>query len=271
MSWTPEDSAIKVTPEIKKALETASTEQIKEIMARAAVDQGLVRRDIFSPDVLIPTPLASAAPKQIAKTVTVDGVKHIIEGATEMELAQNETTLYRKLFAQPTVAAQTEEQPRNERGQFVSAEDAATKAELELAFKRGDISTSDYLQRSGAVADYLAKEGVSIDALKATVDQNQAASYEKSWQQATAEFLSHSDWPGLESNRARLGATILELGLVDSPSVESLQRAYDHMKKNNLLVENPQTVQAQKIANAKTVAELQAVVGYRGTTALWGK
>src|SRR5579872_1181425 len=144
MPWTPENSAIKVTPEIQKAIETANAEQIKDIMASAAVSQGLATRDYYSPDVLIPTELAGAAPTKVAKTVTVGGVKHIIEGATETELAQNETRLYRRLFAEPAVTPQTQEQPRNQHGQFVSAEATAAKAALELAFKRGDISAADY-------------------------------------------------------------------------------------------------------------------------------
>jgi hypothetical protein len=252
-----------------KVAACTNAEQIKELMHTRELERGLIKLDW---DQSYRIPVETPRPAAISRSVVIAGQKFVIEGATETELAQNEANLYRKLFAQSVTTAQTEGHPRNERGQFVSAEDAAAKTNLELAFKRGDISASDYLQQSGAVADYLANAGVPLEELKASVAEKQSQKFNQSWADATAEFLSHSDWPGSETNRTRLGGIILELGLVDSPSVESLQRAYDHMKKNNLLVPNPATELANKIAQSKDPAELRQVLNYRGdSSGVWGR
>jgi hypothetical protein len=251
-----------------KVAACTNAEQIKELMHTRELERGLIKLDW---DQSYRIPVETPQPAAISRSVVIAGQKFVIEGATETELAQNEANLYRKVFAQPAATAQTEEQPRNERGQFVSAEDAAAKAELELAFKRGDISASDYLQRSGAVAEYLEKQGVPVDTLREAVAEKQSQKFNQSWADATAEFLSHSDWPGSEPNRTRLGGIILELGLVDSPSVESLQRAYDHMKKNNLLVANPETDLANRVALARDPAELRQILNCRSdSSGLWG-
>jgi hypothetical protein len=242
-------------------------EMIKSLMHENEISRGLVKPD-WDPTFL--NPVEPPQPTGLARSVVIAGQKFVIEGKTETELAQNEANLYRKVFAQPAATAQTEEQPRNERGQFVRAEDAAAKAELDLAFKRGDISASDYLQRSGAVADYLANAGVPLEELKASVAEKQSQKFNQSWADATAEFLSHSDWPGTEINRTKISETIMALGLVDSPSVESLQRAYDHMKKNNLLVANPATELANKINSCNDPAELRQILNYRGDSSVWG-
>src|SRR5579863_6264460 len=143
--WSPEDSAIRMTPEIQKALETADVEQIKSIMADAAVAQGLATRDYYSPDVLLPTELANAAPKKFAKVLTINGEKRVLEGETEAALLAAEANLYRGLFSQPAPAV-TETPARDAAtGRFVerpddnAAADAAAKVELELKFKRGEI------------------------------------------------------------------------------------------------------------------------------------
>ena len=71
MAYTPENSSIKNTPEVEEALKTASFEEIKAIMSRAAVDQGLVTPDRFDPNVLLPTELATAL------SPDVDGCKNL--------------------------------------------------------------------------------------------------------------------------------------------------------------------------------------------------
>jgi len=105
MPFTPENSAIRLTPEIEEALKDASPDQMKEIFREALVSQHLAVRDIYSPDVLIPTALASAPrPTKFARAVTIDGKKHIVEADSEPELEKAEVALYRSVL-QPTTAA----------------------------------------------------------------------------------------------------------------------------------------------------------------------
>src|SRR5947209_6975572 len=115
MSFTPENSAIKVTPAVEEHLRTlTSAEEIKDYLASVAVDQRLVTRDVYSPDILIPTALASGAPKKVSRVINLNGVKHALVADDEAGLLAQETTLYREVLAQPTTTEPVT-QPRNER------------------------------------------------------------------------------------------------------------------------------------------------------------
>jgi hypothetical protein len=268
----------KFSADFQKRLDACeNSTQIAELMHTEEINRNLVKPD-WDPSFLNPV----EAPKHrgYATTVNVNGQKIILEAESELELHQKEIETYRKLFASPAAAGT--EQPRDPAtGQFratadqeraaAASVDAAAKVELDLKFKRGEISAAEYIEQSGAVKDYLAKEGVSIDALKTAVDQTQTASYEQSWAQATEQFLASSDWPGGTENQKRLGETLIAMGATKEPSVKTLRRAYDHLKKNNLLVENAELTQQKRLSEAKTPAEIREILGYQGTMALWGK
>jgi hypothetical protein len=273
--WSPEDSAIRMTPEIQKALETADVEQIKSIMADAAVAQGLATRDYYSPDVLLPTELANAAPKKFAKVLTINGEKHVLEGESEAALLAAEANLYRELFSQPAPAV-TETPARDAAtGRFVertddnTASDAAAKAELELQFKRGEITAAQYIQRSGAVTEYLQNEGIDPAALREVSGKRLA----DSWASATEEFLAGpgASWPGGDANKNTLGRILTEQNLIDAEDkVAALAAAYRYAKDNNLLVETPESVLVQKIGSARTAEELREALHGGRTSGLFG-
>jgi hypothetical protein len=274
MAYTPENSAIRVTPEIEKHMQTlVSADEIKAYLAQVAVDQHLVERDRFSPDLLIPTE-PGTAPRAFAKTVIVNGVKHIIEGSTEAELLANETQFYRTQL-QP---ASTETQRDSATGRFVAKEDAdkatqeelVRKSDLELKFKRGEISAADYLDQSGAIETFLATNGIDLEALKTTSEEKAGQRLATTWESATAEFLKTSDWPGGDGALAEIGRTIQSLGLEGSPSVESLQAAYADMKRRNAVPKNSETELHNRIASAKSPDELRQILG-RGSSSLFGR
>ena len=95
--------------------------------------------------------------------------------------------------------------------------EAAEKAELELKFKRGEVSSDEYLAQSGAVKNYLEAQGVPLDELRDRLQEDRHREYEGSWATATTEFLqSGNDWPGGERNKQILGMKIQELGLLNA-------------------------------------------------------
>ena len=257
-------SAIKVTPALEEALKNADASQIATIMQQARLDQNLVRPD-WDPSFLIPVE-PSAAPRKFARSITVDGQKRIFESDSELELERSIGDYFRALQGATErnparQQQQTTEQPRNERGQFVSTEDPVATAELELAFKRGDISASDYLQRSGAVADYLEKAGVPLEDLKASVAEKQSERFTQSWASATEEFLHSSagaDWPGGE-NMNIAGRLIQENNLTDKPSVETLVAVWNYMKENSLAVENADASYQRELQEAQSPEQINAV------------
>src|ERR1700733_2950103 len=113
-------SAIKTDAALEESLKNASTpEEMKAILAEAAVRQGLVTRDYYDPSVLIPAD-RTAAPTQFAKSITVEGGKKLFfEGDSDLDVEQRITAYLqsqmRPAETRPEVQSET---PRDERGRF---------------------------------------------------------------------------------------------------------------------------------------------------------
>jgi hypothetical protein len=105
----------------------------------------------------------------------------------------------------------------------------------------------------------------------------QAEAVQQSWVSATETFrnsIAGSDWPGGTRNRQKLGECLLQLGLSENPSAESLAKGFEYMKKNHMLVDNEEIAQRDAVLKAQTPAELRAAVGYRGINeggGFWGR
>lgn len=259
MAFTPEQSAIRLTPEQEDQVRNLPFEEVKVYMAELALQQGLVVRDQVAPEVLIPTSLAENAPQRLAKTVVVNGQKHFVEGATEVELARAENDLYRKLVQESPQQTSRTEQPRDvTTGRFVERTDGlpVDREALDLQLQLGQISVADYIQRSGAVEEHLQQIGISADALKEVSNQK----FSQSWEQATQEFLNSPagrGWPGGTANLERLGQVLIENGWVDSPSATTIARAFEYMQGHNLVAENPELQLHDQLASAKDFGELR--------------
>jgi hypothetical protein len=266
MSYTPENSSIKTDAEFEAAVAAASSaEEIKSLMHDRAIQQGIVVPDRYSPDVLIPTPAANASvPSAYAHRVVIDGKAHIISAETPEALSAAVDDFYRQQFSRP--AAARTEQPRDaSTGRFTPAEQgradesAFAKAELELKFKRGEISTDEYLTQSGAIERHLADIGVDVNALRATTEQMQNAEFQQSWEAATTEFLQSeagAGWPGGERNKEIIGKILVDMKKVDEPSAENLALAVEYAKENDLLVENAEAKNLEAIGEATTFEEI---------------
>jgi hypothetical protein len=156
---------------------------------------------------------------------------------------------------------------------------AEEKAALQLQFQLGQIDAATYIERSGAIANYLEKQGVPLPVLQEAVQEKQEEKFAHNWSDATSTFIArHPEWPGTEANRQALGKFIIENNLIDGDPLAAMEAAYRHARENNLLVTNPivaaraqEAEQAEKIANATTPEELRHLVGYRGQdSGFWG-
>jgi len=144
----------------------------------------------------------------------------------------------------------------------VQVDDAAAtkKAQDELAAIKvrmlsGDPKAFDeYIEKSGAIDKYLAKQGIPASELKEVVEERKSDKVTQSWEAATAAFLKDSDWPGGDQNLKLMGLKLAELGLGDKPPVESLKAGYESMKSEGLLfpVEPVEAPKAQKKAAASS-------------------
>ncbi len=270
MPYTPENSAIKMTPELEAALSSASgPEMMKDILHQAAIEQALVVPDAFDASNLIPTAKATAAqPQRFAKRF--DG--RIFEGSSELEIEKNIGDYMRAKMAQPE--ARTEVPARDEQGRFVSPadqgradENAFAKAELELKFKRGEISTEEYLTQSGAIASYLEEQGIPLEELKATVEEKQSTRFEQSWQDATKEFFNSAEgrnWPGGQENLQKVGEIIQQQGWENAEDkAAALIAAARYLRENDLLAVNPELERERRIREAKSPEELRIALEAR--------
>ena len=266
-------SSIRTTRKLEEQINACQSQaEVQELLRQAAIDQKLVRRD-WDPNILTPND-PGTAPRGYAKTVTVNGVKHILESSDEAGLLAQENEIYRQAM-EPTVTTQQTEQPRDTATGRFTAEPVVTddaKAALSLQFQLGQISASDYLEQSGAVADYLEKQGIPLDELKAQVQEKQEARQVQSWEAATEEFLrssAGSDWPGGE-NMNIAGRLIQENGLTDKPSAETLTAVWNHMKENGIAVENKEVTARERISSANSVEQIRELLRPNGS-GLFGK
>jgi hypothetical protein len=251
-----------------KVAACTNAEQIKQLMNQRAISDGHFSLD-WDGESRILTP-SSTAPRTagFAKAVVVNGVKTIIEGATEQELLVNETAFYRKTFGDAT-PERTEPARDASTGRFTSPVESVVsdeqKAALSLQFQLGQISASEYIEKSGAVSDYLEKAGVPIEDLRDAVAEKQTARVTQDWQTATQEFLNSSAgnwWPGGEANMAAMGKVLLEMGAELEPSAENLRRAAEFLRDSNQLVESPEVAARDRIASANSVSEILDATGY---------
>ena len=263
---TPESSAIKMTPDLEQAVsEAPSASAISAILRQAAIDQHLVAPD--NDPYILNEVAPGTHPRAYAKVLVINGVKHTIEAETEEGLVKAELEEMKKIF-NDSASANDQQAPRRDlaTGQFVSKTakeqqeaEIVRRAELDSAYRTGQITLADYVKQSGIVDEVIAERQQYAQQENAELE-----TYGQTWQEASAEFLQKSDWPGTEENVRRLQNAIVELGLVDKPSVESLRAAYQHLIDTDNLAENPELTLQQKITEATSPEQLRAILGYHG-------
>lgn len=283
MAWGPQDSAIKIEKgsELETAIANAkSSEEVVALMRDAMLQQQLVVEDVYNKGILY----ATEQPRQFSKQVMVDGVRISIDGATEAEVLAKENRMMQEIAKQhpaataatsaavaattaATTTATTQDQPRGTDGRFVErapVADAATKAALALQLQLGQITVDQYLEKSGAIGEYLEQQGVDINAMREVSGQR----FTQSWEEASEAFRQATpDWPGGDANLQAISDAIVELGLTDNPSPETLTRAWEHLKATNKVADNPETDAQQSYE--KEISECRTQVELDEVTARW--
>ena len=272
-----------VTPELKAIIEAATDPEVirnaivaeaEKQAAAAVVDEKTAADRVVADKAAADKAAADAAAAQTFESVETIGGKeftftagsqaeldHMIANAYKVAYAVQPTERVVEQFVDPAVA---EKQAADK-----AAADAAAKTELELKFKRGEISASDYIEQSGALASYLERQGVPLSELKKAVEANKGNDYEKSWQEASADFVKTSagaDWPGGEKNLEILGLKIVALGLSEAKDkVGALAQAYADMKRTGMIFPttaegtlSPEQQAAAKAAADKAIADKTA-------------
>jgi hypothetical protein len=263
MSFSANDSRIQLTPEQEKHISKIQPEEIKQYLRTIAESQGLIYRDAFDHNIIHEVENPTLAPTRFTRNVRIDAREIAVEADSELELERKVGDMYRGAQAvREEEAATTTRQAAPTATE--SAEQIANRVELELAFKRGTITTQEYLERSGAVTEYLEKQGVPIEDLREAVQEKSSTRFEKSWANATQEFLNSregADWPGGNENLEIIGQKLQQLGLTDAEDkVQALAQAYAAMKQSGTVQENTELTQRQKIEEATSSNQIHEIL-----------
>jgi hypothetical protein len=280
---------VNVTEDLSKAIGTAVdaadiraaviAEAEKQGAAAAVADATAVAAKAVADKVAADAAVVTGVFK---RTETIGGREFLFEAESELELERQVNNALRVAYAlQPTEPEHQEQVVTVDPAVAAKAaeEQAAAKAELELQYKRGEITTADYLEKSGAVDDYLAKKGIPLDSLKAAVDRNVNDVFEQSWADATQEFLNGpvgAGWPGGEKNRELLGMQLAAMNLIEATDkVAALGQAFAAMRTKGMIFASESAVVSQtaeqiaaaKIVADKTAADTAAVASHAATVA----
>ncbi len=182
-----------------------------------------------------PAAATTAAPRTFEKKgVVIKGKSFDFSAPSELELARQIASANEVAAALASDAAVT---PRSSRAAYAKTQaereqDIYDRTQLDLQFRRGELTTTEYLERTNAIGDYLAEQGVNVAALA----QEQA---NKSWSEATEIFLQSeagANWPGGTRNRQLLGDKLAALGLLEATDkVAAMAQAYQALKDANTL------------------------------------
>jgi hypothetical protein len=202
------------------------------------------------------------AAQTFKREVQINGRDFEFEAGSEAELNQmiiNAYQLAENLRPETTTSAQAQ--------QVDPAEQAVDRFDLDRKFRRGEISTKDYLEKSGAVNELLASQGIPVEELRAQVEQRREATLQKSWESATSAFLQNSDWPGGEQNKQILTLTLERLGLADADDkLSALQQAYAEMKRTGLVFPQQAQQTQSRESNGRFASQQRQSSGLFGSS-----
>ena len=256
-----------------------SLPEITEVMRQRALELGATK-DSINPEVFHYEHMQrpdEATGGTFSREIMIHGAPKVVVSDSELGLERAIGKAY-----QEATAADSGTQPRGADGKFTSRRELnlAEKTELDLRFRRGEISAPDYLRESGELErsfNIFAKEKLGVDPDElATNQQTQDA-----WRAATEQWLKSPEgetWQGGgdgDENLRRIILLIEANGLQDSPSVETLNRVVNFARQNGLLVPRAGTTK-DAIASANSAEEISAAarasLGLRPRNSnLWGR
>lgn len=246
---------VTMTPELAAAIQAAvSTADVRALLLAEAEKQNATKLQLDADQAAAAQAAAdkvaadAKAAEEIAKAnqvfsrdEVIGGQNYHFEASTEGELDRQVLNAYKVAFNTRQPEAQSAEVVDPAAQAKAAEAELLAKAELERKFKLGEISAADYIQQSGAVDAYLAAQGLSVDTLKAVVEDKKMAAVAQSWEAASEIFRAGvgADWPGGTKNRSLLGNQIAALGLTESEDkVAAMAQAWAAMKQSGAYFPN---------------------------------
>lgn len=249
---------VAMTPELAKAIQDAVSGPEVRALIMAEAEKQLAASTQLATDQAAAEAAAAAkvvadkaatdaaiAAEGFSRVVEIGGRSFTFEGATEAEIDRLELNALKVAYAvRAPEAAHTFVDPAvtAAAAQAAHENEVLAKVELERKLRAGEISTADYIEQSGAMRDFLAKEGVSLDSLKDVVTASKERQYEQSWVAAGTAFQNSPaglNWPGGKKNQELLGLKIAAMGLEDAEDkVAAIAQAYAEMQRTGLYFPN---------------------------------
>lgn len=254
---------------IQEAVSTADVKSLliaeaeRQLATKTALDESQAAAEKVAADKIIAdkaaADAAAVAAQVFTRTEVIGGKNLTFTAGSDAELDREVLNAYKVAYAlrDPEVAAPVVDTQAAARA---AEAEVLAKTELERKFKAGEISAADYIQESGAMNAYLEKQGISVAALKETVDATQSAKVTNSWARAAETFKqtpAGADWPGGEKNQELIGLKIAALGLADAEDkVAALHTAYAEMKRTGLYFPQGDTAPVAAATVAAPAAEV---------------
>jgi hypothetical protein len=215
----------------------------------------------------------TAEPRVFSKTETIAGkpMEFSAESPEQLDVLVSQAHIVAEALQTPLAQTSVVNQTTKQLNDFDCVE-------LDLKFRRGEISTQDYLEQSGEIDSYLQRKGVPLEELKSTVAEAQQMRDTQLWADATQTFLANSDWIGGQRNLATIQNLILSRHLENEPDkVQILESLWEEMKRTGMVFDTPERQAAeaaerqaavnQKVADELAQASPQEIIeAYRTAT-----
>lgn len=254
MSFSPEDSRLKLTPAEEAHAKTLFHDELISYLHELELSKGLITLD-NDPTyrIAVEQSISQAQPTRLSKTFVIDGQSYTVEGNSEAELQAGELIVMRGLQSNSAQGTPADQPARDSQGRFTARADnedaalrAANDADLRAKLVTGQITPEEFLTQSNYMSEFL-KTHYGLDA------QSIANSREiDEWKRATNAFrANHPEWGddyASAENQRRISQLLEENGMengIDGDRLKALEEAFAFAKEHDLLV-IPPTVQARK-------------------------
>jgi hypothetical protein len=236
-----------------------TAQEIQSLLENAVRRSGIADRDPQTGQFVRrdPTPASqTVAPEeeQITRTESIGGQEFTFTGTTlDVEKAIGNAYKVVEALTPAEPSAPVTPQLVRAKTQAEIERDICDRTELDLQFRRGQLTTAEYLDRTNAIGEFLESKGFDVEAAA-------GKQFEQSWQQASEIFLRDTpegnSWKGGDRNRTLIGNLVQSHGLVDAvDKVAALRAMAAEMREMGLEFESDVSPEQMVAATANATPQ----------------
>lgn len=268
---TTDKGPVQIEVQIPDANNAAAwNEALKTGAEKAGVEvPGVTEKPAAAAAATVDTTKKDDQPILYKASLTVNGKEMVFEDANPAKVLEQYTAaVTASQLAGATAAIVEEKKPE------VAAMDMFDIGAKLIA---GDASgLKDYLKKSNILGEMLAEEGISIEQIKEATQKTLSNAVHDEWNDASNQLVAkvkagESDFPGGQQNMKMMGIMLSRLEAQDKAegkklprTVETMERAYALMKKEELVFPVGNNQQATTTITEKKIAPGSTAVGTAG-------